>query len=55
LWQDSPKHRNAMVDDDWTHTGVGAVVDSDGSVFATQLFATKNISLMSAQERFNQF
>ncbi|MCU0751502.1 MAG: CAP domain-containing protein [Akkermansiaceae bacterium] len=55
LWQDSPKHRDAMLEDEWTHTGVGAVVDADGSVFATQIFATKSLSLMSTRDRFNQY
>jgi hypothetical protein len=44
-----------MLEDEWTHTGVGAVVDADGSVFATQIFATKSLSLMSTRDRFNQY
>lgn len=27
---------------DWTHSGVGVVTDEDGTVFTTQIFATKN-------------
>jgi uncharacterized protein YkwD len=55
LWKDSAKHHESILDDQCTPTGVGAVVDADGSVFATQIFATKSNSLMSAQDRFNQF
>ena len=39
LWKDSKDHHKNMLDD-WTHTGIGVVVDSDGMVFATQIFST---------------
>ena len=55
LWRASPKHRDAMLHHEWTHTGIGVVVDTDGSVFATQIFATKSLSHMAMRDRFNQF
>lgn len=54
LWQSSKDHNKNMIDK-WTHTGVGVVVDSDGMIFATQLFATMSNSQMSTRERFNRF
>lgn len=54
LWIGSKDHHRNMLDD-WTQTGVGVVVDSDGMVFATQLFATVNSSQMSTRDRFNRF
>ena len=54
LWIGSKSHHKNMLDD-WTHTGVGVVVDSDGMVFATQLFTTVNPSQLSTRERFNRF
>ena len=54
LWKGSKDHHKNMTDD-WTLTGIGAVVDSDGMVFATQLFATEDHSQMSMRDRFNQF
>jgi hypothetical protein len=41
--------------DDWTHSGIGVVVDSDGTVFATQLFATRSYSQMAFREKMNSF
>jgi hypothetical protein len=41
--------------DDWTQTGIGVVVDSDGMVFATEIFSTVSNSQMSVRERFNRF
>lgn len=55
LWQKSHAHEEAMRNPAWTHTGVGTLVDADGRVFATQLFATANNSQMAMQERFNRF
>lgn len=55
LWKNSPKHEAAMRAPEYTHTGVGVVTDTDGTVFATQLFATRTISQMAARERFNSF
>ncbi len=54
LWKNSKDHHKNMLDD-WTVTGVGLVVDSDGMIFATQLFATENNSLMTMRERMNGF
>jgi uncharacterized protein YkwD len=54
LWKGSRDHHKNMCDS-WTHTGVGVVVDSDGMVFATQLFSTVNNSPSSNRERFTRF
>lgn len=55
LWRNSPDHRDAMQNKHWSHTGIGVVRDADGSVFATQVFATKSLSHMAMRDRFNQF
>lgn len=39
VWAASRSHEPAMRGN-WTHTGVGVVVDSDGMIFATQLFGS---------------
>ena len=54
LWRGSKDHHHNMTDD-WTHSGIGVVVDSDGTVFATQLFATKSYSQMAFRERLSSF
>jgi uncharacterized protein YkwD len=54
LWKQSKDHHKNMIDD-WTCSGIGVVVDSDGMVFATQLFATKNNSQMALRDRMNSF
>lgn len=54
LWKNSRDHHKNMTDD-WTHSGIGVVVDSDGMVFATQIFATKNYSQMALRDRMNSF
>jgi uncharacterized protein YkwD len=54
LWKNSKDHHKNMLDA-WTHTGIGVTVDSDGMVFATQIFSTVNNSQMSVRERFNRF
>lgn len=54
LWKNSDDHHRNMIDV-WTHSGIGVAVDADGMVFATQIFATKNNSLMQTRDRFNQF
>lgn len=54
LWKESKDHHKNMLDA-WTHTGMGVVVDSDGMIFATQLFATPNYGQLSTRERFNRF
>ena len=54
LWKSSKDHQKNMVDS-WTHTGIGVVVDSDGTVFADQLFATISNSQRALHYRFTQF
>lgn len=54
LWSDSKDHEYNMRSA-WTHTGVGVVVDPDGTVYSTQLFATVSNSQMNLRERFNRF
>jgi uncharacterized protein YkwD len=54
LWKQSRDHQYNM-NSSWSCTGVGAVVDSEGTVFATQLFATMKNSQLSVRERFNRF
>jgi uncharacterized protein YkwD len=54
LWEGSKDHEFNMRSA-WTYTGIGVVVDTDGMVFATQLFATVTDSQMSVRDRFNHF
>jgi uncharacterized protein YkwD len=54
LWAGSKDHRKNMLDD-WTDTGIGVVVDSDGMVFATELFATVSYSQIPPHDRSNRF
>lgn len=54
LWANSKDHAYTMRSA-WTHTGVGSVVDEDGTVFSTQLFATVTHSQLTTRERFNRF
>jgi uncharacterized protein YkwD len=54
LWRTSKDHHHNMTEK-WTHSGVGVVVDSDGMVFATQIFATKNHSQLAMRDRMNSF
>ncbi len=54
MWCQSPSHEKNMRSE-WTHTGVGVVVDDDGMVYSTQLFATVSNSQLSTRERFNRF
>jgi uncharacterized protein YkwD len=54
LWSQSRDHEYNMRSP-WTHTGIGVVVGSDGTVYSTQLFATVSNSLLSTRERFNRF
>jgi len=54
LWSESKSHDYNMRSD-WTYTGVGVVVDSDGTVYATQLFSTAGNAQTTARERFNHF
>lgn len=54
LWKSSKDHHKNMLDS-WTYTGVGVVVDSDGTAFATQLFSTMSSSQQSLRNRFIRF
>ena len=54
LWSESKSHGYNMCNS-WTHTGVGVVVDPDGMVFATQIFAAMSYSQLSSRDRFNRF
>lgn len=54
LWSDSKDHDYNMRSE-WTYTGVGVVVDSDGMVFSTQIFGTLNNSQMTLRNKFNSF
>lgn len=54
MWSKSKGHDSNMRDD-WTHTGIGVVVDSDGMVFSTQLFATANFSQRASRQQFSSF
>lgn len=54
LWSESRDHEYNMRSE-WTHTGVGTVVDSDGMVFSTQIFATVSNSQMTLRNRMNSF
>jgi len=53
-WTKSSQHKKNILGS-WTHTGVGIVKDSDGTVFATQLFGIVSDSQMTARNRFNGF
>ncbi|MBC8126464.1 MAG: CAP domain-containing protein [Gloeobacteraceae cyanobacterium ES-bin-144] len=53
LWKGSKEHNKNMLDD-WTHSGIGVVVDSDGMVFSTQLFSTVSYSQLARRERFTR-
>ena len=37
-WMKSRGHRKSMLNDEYTHTGVGVAIDRDGRAFFTQLF-----------------
>jgi uncharacterized protein YkwD len=54
LWSQSKAHEHNMRSS-WTHTGVGAVMDSDGTIISTQLFATISYSQLATRDRFNRF
>ena len=54
LWKSSPDHNENMLDD-WQFSGVGVVVDSDGTVFSTQLFANEGVGRMLTRTRFTSF
>lgn len=54
LWIASKDHHANMINA-WTHTGVGVVIDTDGTAFATEIFATQYLSQTATRRRFNQF
>lgn len=53
-WVKSSGHEKNMKGK-WDTTGIGVVVDSDGTVFATQIFASENHSHMALTDRMRQF
>ncbi|MCW1885734.1 CAP domain-containing protein [Luteolibacter flavescens] len=53
-WKNSSSHDKNMRGK-WSTTGIGVVVDKDGTVFATQLFATESHSHMALTDRMRQF
>lgn len=53
-WKNSSGHMKNMKGT-WNATGIGAVVDSDGTVFATQIFAMEDHSHMTLTNRMRQF
>lgn len=53
-WKGSSSHDKNMRGQ-WNTTGIGVVVDDDGTVFATQLFAAENHSHMAMTDRMRQF
>ncbi len=54
LWIGSKDHEYNMRAD-WTHSGLGAVVASDGTVFSTQIFATVSNQQVMMRQRFASF
>ena len=54
LWAQSKDHEYNMRST-WTHTGIGVVVDDDGTVFCTELFATISHSQMTTHLRLSGF
>ncbi|RYD66998.1 MAG: CAP domain-containing protein [Verrucomicrobiaceae bacterium] len=53
-WKGSSSHEK-NIRGQWNATGIGVVVDADGTVFATQLFASENHSPMAMTERMRHF
>jgi uncharacterized protein YkwD len=54
LWAGSRDHEYNMRGS-WTHTGIGVVVDSEGTVYSTELFATVSSSFLTTRHRFSHF
>ncbi len=54
LWTSSKDHEKNLLSS-WTHTGIGVVVDTDGTVFSTEIFATVSNSQMTTHQRFSGF
>lgn len=53
-WKASSGHAKSMKGK-WDATGIGVVVDDDGTVFATQIFANRSHSHMTMTDRMRQF
>lgn len=53
-WKNSSGHAMNMKNN-WDATGVGVAVAPDGTVFATQIFATQSHSHMAMTDRMRQF
>lgn len=53
-WKNSSGHAKNMKGR-WDATGIGVAVAPDGTVFATQIFASKNHSHMAMTDRMRQF
>lgn len=53
-WKKSKGHQMNLKGG-WTQTGLGVVVDADGTVFATQLFGNANRSPMAMVNRMRSF
>lgn len=53
-WKNSSGHAKNMKSQ-WDATGVGIAVAPDGTVFATQIFATEDHSHMAMTDRMRQF
>jgi len=53
-WKGSSSHEK-NIRGHWNATGIGVVVDDDGTVFATQLFGTQSHSHMAMSNRMRQF
>lgn len=54
LWSNSKSHETNMRGE-WTHTGIGVVVDDDGMVFSTEIFATVSSSQLTMRRRLTGF
>lgn len=54
VWASSKGHEPAMREK-WAYTGVGVVVDSDGMIFATQLFGSQSYSHMALRQTFGSW
>src|SRR5690606_14219424 len=53
-WTKSNKHVYNLKQN-WDCSGIGVHVTDDGMVYATQIFATKDISSMTLTDRMRQF
>jgi uncharacterized protein YkwD len=51
MWQNSKDHHNQLLEA-WTHTGIGSVTGLDGTVYCTQIFATRDIRRQQTRDRF---